>query len=263
MIELDSSERELQKRIIRSGKQVKVSGKDSNESLILDPSFFSFGKALSTFLESKLWRQNRVIVPSRLYYSVQSEEYKALVGILRVWEGIPRRKLEETVSEIAELHDRILSTFVPCSEILEELSGNKRETLYAVDKILSFREYQHLFERDLPVLEIAKEIVQVVCVTSPVLSVSDRARKWYSKLNGAVVGKAEENRTIMKIKDGYRGKMKAAGWKGRILIWLAKHVPIPYSGDVVDAVVILFATLKTLSENNPALKYPTCIAQNR
>jgi hypothetical protein len=33
--------------------------------------------------------------------------------------------------------------------------------------------------------------------------------------------------------------MKEAGWKGTVLIWLCKHIPISFLGDVIDTILVL------------------------
>ena len=232
--------REYGKSSAVSEPRLKVSIKDRWDNLILDPSFFAYRKVLWTFFESNLLKEHRVIIPSLLYDSIRTRNYEKFVGALSVWEGTPHGKLEEVWSEIMDLSNRILQTFIPCSKVLDELTEDKREALRKVEKTLSIPERRYRL-RSKPAIEMAREIIMTACVTSLILSISDKARKWYNKLNGTVVKKAEENRTLMKIKEGYREKMKAAGWKARVLVWLAKHAPIAYSGDFVDVVMIVFA----------------------
>lgn len=210
------------------------------DSLILDPSFFAYSGAVSTFFQSGLWKEHRVIIPTFIHDAMQVRKREIFVEDLNIWEGVPYEKLKDIWSEIKDLRSQIVKTFVPCKRVLEEISEDKREILHKCEETLGIPEYRR-WSRGLIAIEIAKEIVMTACVTSLILSVSDKAKKWYNKLNGTIVRKVEENRTMMKIKNEYREAMKTAGWKGRLLIWLAKHTPIPCSGDVVDVVTIIFA----------------------
>lgn len=214
--------------------------KDVKDSLILDPSFFAYGGAVLTFIKSELWKEHRIIVPTSMYDAIQVRNREKFDIVLNVWEGVPYERLKDVWNEIMDSRNQIVKTFVSCKKVLEELSEDKREALHKVEKTLGIPEYRRR-PRGIIAIEIAREIVMTACVTSLILSISDKAKKWYDKLNGTIVKKVEENRTLMKIKREYRETMKNAGWKGRVLIWLAKHTPMPYSGDVVDVVTIIFA----------------------
>lgn len=213
--------------------------KDVRNNLILDPSFFAHRGALSNFFKSGLSKQYRVIVPTAIHKAIRIKSYEEFMGIVGVWEAT-YRELEDVWSEILDLQAQIIQTFIPCKRVLEELSEEKREALYKIEKVVSIPEYRYQ-TRSLAAIETAKEIVVTSCVASLILSISDKAKNWYNRLNGMVVKKTEKNRTMMKIKEEYREKMRAAGWKGRILIWLAKHAPIPYFGNAVDLVLVVFA----------------------
>lgn len=194
---------------------------------------------LSSFLRSDLIKEHRVIILTLLYETVRLRDYEIFVKILSVWERERSEELEKVWSEVMDFGGRILENFKSCSETLEELSKDKREELYRIENILSFPERRYR-SPVLPAIEMAKEILITASVTSLVLSVSDKAKDWYNRLNGTVVNKVEKNRTLMKIKEQSRRKMRAAGWKGRVLVWLAKHTPFPCSGDIVDVVTIIF-----------------------
>lgn len=217
-----------------------TSRKDVQDSLILDPSFFAYRGALSTFFKGELWKEYRVIVPTIIHDAIHTKNYGKFAEVLSIWEEMPYEKLEDVWSEIMDLHDQIVKTFMSCRRALEELSEDKRKAFRKVEKTLGIPEYRYRTS-SLIAIKIAREVVMTACVTSLIVSISDKAKKWYNRLKGTIVKKAEQNRTMMKIKEEYQGKMRTAGWKGRILIWLAKHVPIPFSGDVVDVVMIIFA----------------------
>jgi len=223
---------------MKSGLNIPKENLDDN--LILDPSFFAYRRVLSDFFRSDLVMEHRVIIPSLLYETVRLRGYERFVEVLSLWERKRGEELETVWSEVMDFGDRILQSFKPCSEVLKELSKEKREESYRIEKILSLPERRY-WPRVLPAIDMAKEIVATASVTSLILSVSDKAKEWYNRLNGTVVNKMEENRTLMQIKEQSRRKMEAAGWKGRVLVWLAKHTPIPYSGDLVDVVTIIFA----------------------
>lgn len=59
---------------------------------------------------------------------------------------------------------------------------------------MSIREYDRLC------LEMSKEIIETACVTSLVVSISDKAKRWYRRFSGTIVKRVEENDTLMKAK---------------------------------------------------------------
>jgi len=217
------------------------------ENLILDPSVFAYNEAFSSVLESELVERYRVLVPTLIYESVRSQRYERFAAAIGSWEGRKREELEKVWKELMEQSERILKVFVPIGEVLEELSSEQRSTLAKLDKVLSASE-QPFRERNMISIEMAVEIIRIACVTSVILSVSEKARKWYGKLKGSIIQKAEDNQTLMKVKRTYRETMRKAGWKGTIVIWIAKLVPLPLSpaagiavNVTIDIVLIVLA----------------------
>lgn len=208
---------------------------------ILDPSFFAYKLALPLFVESALWKDYRIVIPTRLYEAIRETSYENFANLSMLWEEHQPKQLEEVWSDIKSLRDQILRTFAPAQTIAEELTAEKRELFFRIDKAININQRESAI--DWMAMDVAREIVSTSCVTSPIFSVSDKAKKWYSKLNSTVVKRVEENRTIMKVKEDHRERIRKAGWKGSFLVWLAKHLPIPipnYS-DIVDVVCVVYA----------------------
>jgi len=198
------------------------------ENLILDPSVFAYNKALSSVLESELVRKYRLIVPTLIYESIRSRDYRRFTEAVGSWEGRKREELEKVWKEMMELAERMQKVFVPSNKVIEELNAEQRSILTKIDKVLSISE-QRFRARDIVSMEMALEIIRTACVTSVILSVSEKAKKWYEKLNGTVLKKAEDNQAFMKVKHAYRDLMRKAGWKGSIVLWLAKLISLPLS----------------------------------
>ena len=207
------------------------------KNLIVDPSFFAHPRAASTLLESKLLGEYSIVIPTLIYDIISKRDYETFISILSRWEVVMPSQLERTWSEIADISSRILDNMIPCAKVLDELSSEQRSILAKIDKVLQIPQRIHKY--DFLCLEMSKEIIETACVTSLVVSVSDRAKRWYRRFSGTIVKRVEENDTLMKAKEETRNRMKEVGWKGTILIWLCKHIPIPFSGDVVDAILVL------------------------
>lgn len=225
---------------------MEVQAKKIKENLIVDPSFFGYKESTISILESKLLEEHRIVVPTYLYEAVRLRNYERFAETLSFWEGkqdeqYRQVELREVWSTILDLSDRITKNFMPGTEILKQLPPAKREEALTIEKILSTPEPYRTPRLEMPTFQIAKEMLVLASVTSPIISVSDKAKNWYNKLGGAVVKKVEKNSTMMRGKKQYRDKVEAAGWTGKVFIWLAKHMPIPYSGDIIDLIVVVFA----------------------
>ena len=213
----------------------EVKALSERKNLIIDPSFFAHTKASSILFESELSYEYCIIIPTQIYNAVLKRDSETFISILGRWEQIVPYGLERVWSEIVNISPSILENTIPCAKILEELSPEQRSIYIKIDKILQMpqRSYDH------PCFVMAKEIIETACVSSLVVSISERAKRWYDGLSGTIVKRVEENDKLMKAKEEIRNKMKQAGWKGTVLIWLCKHVPITFLGDVIDTVLIL------------------------
>lgn len=207
------------------------------KNLIIDPSFFAHPNAVSSLLRSELSKEYRFVIPTLLYKFISDRNRQGFVFILGRWESAIASQIERTWTEILGISPEILKYVVPCAKVLEELSPEQRSLAEKIDNILTVPESTP--ETDGLCLEMAKEMIETACVASLIVSVSYKAKNWYNRLTRAIVKRVEDNSTLMKSKEDARNKLKNAGWKGSVLIWLCKHFPIPYIGDAIDTVIIL------------------------
>ncbi len=207
------------------------------KNLIVDPSFFAHPKAVLRLLESELPKEYRVVIPTSVYQFISDRDHENFVRVIGRWElkAIPR--MDGAWAEILDNSNLILRSVVPGARVRQELSPEQYSLLERINKTLLIPENTRRPDR--LCLEMAKEIIETACIASLIVSVSNRAKEWYSKFSRAIVKRVEDNDTLMKAKEKNRNKLRQAGWKGSLIIWLCKHVPIPFTGDVVDTVVIL------------------------
>lgn len=208
-----------------------------SKNLIVDPSFFTHANAASTLLESILSKEYNIVIPTLIYGTLSERDSETFISTLSRWERTTRFRLERVWSEIGNISSLILDNAVPCARVLEELSPEQRSILETIDSALRIPE--RIREPDLLCLEMAKEMIETACVASLIVSVSDKAKRWYRRFSRTVVKRVEDNDTLMKAKEETRDKMKAVGWKGSVFIWLCKHIPIPFLGDAIDTILIL------------------------
>lgn len=218
-------------------RSMEVEPLSEKKNLIVDPSFFAHPRAVSMLLRSKLADEHSVVIPTLIYEIISKRDYETFVSTLSRWEDVTPSQLERTWSEITDVSSRILDNMLPCARVLDGLSSEQRSILAKIDEVL--RIPQRIRKYDRLCLRMSREIIETACVTSLVVSVSDRAKRWYRRFSGTIVKRVEENDTLIKAKEETRNRMKEAGWKGTVLIWLCKHIPIPFAGDVIDIILVL------------------------
>lgn len=206
-------------------------------NLMVDPSFFAQPNSIIKLLESELSKEHRIVIPTSVYQSLSDRDYESFVHVIGRWESKSTPQMESAWAEILDSSNLILRSVVPVASVRQELNPEQYSLLERVNKTLLIPENARGTDR--LCLEIAKELIETACVASLIVSVSEKAKKWYSRFSRAIVRRVEDNDTLMKAKKTNRNKLRQAGWKGSLIIWLCKHVPLPFSGDAVDIVLIL------------------------
>lgn len=203
------------------------------KTIILDPSTLAHPKVFETFSKIELSEKYRLVLPTLIYQLLKVKDFDKLFDFLCKWEG---NKLDRQKWRLETEHfDWLLENAVSCDVVTKELEPKKKENSVKIEKILRETE-RHLSDQEKATIEIIK----TACVTSLVLSISQRLKHWASKLKNTIIAKAEKSEKFVALKEEFRNEMRRAGWKGRVFAWACKHFPAPFSSDVFDFIMIVF-----------------------